>query len=400
MTAALLLCAHPGSGAAVQRSTPSVSEVESAIERSGVFLLGCVRGDGSFVYRVNMDPDVTVKEKYNVLRHAGAVYALCRYYDWGGEREALSAIRRSASFLRRRTMAPVAGRNGLLALWSNPEMTRSGKPLRAKLGGAGLGLVAFACADDAIPDLLTRSELRSLGEFVLYMQKREGSFYSLYVPSAGGRQDAWESLYYPGEAALGLLMLQEKDREGPWAGPAAKALMYLAKQREGKRAVPADHWALLATAELCEQGIAEAQRDLLVEHGRQICRTMLGEQVLGAARGKLSGGFSADGRTTPTSIRLEGLLASLAFLPDDDPLRAKVLSAVRSGVAFLLRAQVKEGRFAGAFPRAIARRDLGTQDAEDFNRRATEVRIDYVQHALCTLIDYRGIVAQEEGDAP
>ena len=38
-------------------------------------------------------------------------------------------------------------------------------------------------------------------------------------------------------------------------------------------------------------------------------------QISDPLRGPLVGGFLADGRTTPTATRMEGLLAALAFLP-------------------------------------------------------------------------------------
>ncbi|MFV1994195.1 MAG: hypothetical protein ACC661_02065 [Verrucomicrobiales bacterium] len=76
-------------------------------------------------------------------------------------------------------------------------------------------------------------------------------------------------------------------------------------------------------------------------------------------------------------------------MPTDHPLRPRVEKSASSGIAFLLRAQVKEGAFVGATPRAIARIDLPFDGSQEFNRRATEVRIDYVQHALSAMLAYR-----------
>jgi len=53
--------------------------------------------------------------------------------------------------------------------------------------------------------------LPKLGNFLLFRQKTDGSFYSKYLPEKGGRDDCWRFLYYPAEAALGLLMLYTKD---------------------------------------------------------------------------------------------------------------------------------------------------------------------------------------------
>ena len=82
------------------------------------------------------------------------------------------------------------------------------------------------------------------------MQKPNGSFYSKYIPTEGGRWDKWKSLYYPGEAALGLLMLYELDPSPLWLKAAVDALVYLASSRAHKTEVEADHWVLLAAAKL------------------------------------------------------------------------------------------------------------------------------------------------------
>ena len=98
----------------------------------------------------------------------------------------------------------------MLAVWSEPEVNRSGKPLQAKLGGTGLGLVALLSLENIQPGFTPLADLQALGRFTVYMQKEDGSFYSKYIPSAGGRWDEWQSLFYPGEAALGLLMLYQR----------------------------------------------------------------------------------------------------------------------------------------------------------------------------------------------
>ena len=56
---------------------------------------------------------------------------------------------------------------------------------------------------------------------------------------------------------------------------------------------------------------------------------------------------------------------------------------------FLINAQILAGENAGAVPRAIRTMPVdGSEDVENFNRRAGEMRIDYVQHALCAMIQY------------
>ena len=65
------------------------------------------------------------------------------------------------------------------------------------------------------------------------------------------------------------------------------------------------------------------------------------------------------------------------------------MSSVHEAMSFLVQSQVRQGEFAGAIPRAL--RQWPSDDPRNtrsFNRRATEVRIDYVQHAMSAMIQY------------
>ena len=388
---ALLLPAAAGVPARDGGGQPRAT-VEEAIEAAAGYLVRAARDDGLFVYRINTNPAVKVRPAYNLLRHAGTLYAMAMHYADEPDPAMRAAMLRAGGFLRDRAIAPLPEDEKLLAVWSRPEVIRKDRPLQAKLGGAGLGLVSLIGLEGIEPGFTPLEMLKGLGRFIVFMQKSDGSFYSKYIPSTGGRDDSWTSLYYPGEAALGLLMLHELDPSGPWFEAAGKALDYLARVREGARDVPADHWALLATAKMLSIEDAEMAPDLrarLIGHAVQNCEAILAQQIDGPGPRKVNGGFSADGRVTPTATRLEGLLAARDFLPAEAGLGAPIDTAVERGIGFLLRAQIRDGDFAGGFPRAIATLPPDLPDAARFNRRATEVRIDYVQHALSALIQYR-----------
>jgi hypothetical protein len=74
---------------------------------------------------------------------------------------------------------------------------------------------------------------------------------------------------------------------------------------------------------------------------------------------------------------------------DETELRNRILSASAEGIAFLLRAHVSSGEQRGAMPRAFALLETTHPNYSiAFNRRATEVRIDYVQHALSAMLAF------------
>jgi hypothetical protein len=128
---------------------------------------------------------------------------------------AVKTMLRAAVFLRKNYIAEGV-LPGQLAVWSAPvsERSRTAFPT-AELGATGLGLVALSAVDEAEPGTIPVSELQALGRFIVFLQREDGSFVSKYVAGKGPVTN-WESLYYPGEAALGLISLYKVDhsREG------------------------------------------------------------------------------------------------------------------------------------------------------------------------------------------
>ena len=384
----LLHLAPPGRA---ELQPPALDAVERAARDAAAYLVRSTRPDGSFRYRAGPQADGAPASDYNVLRHAGTLYAMADYYRRHPDPALKAAVLRAARFLEDKTLRPLPGRLDTLAVWSVPEIVGEDRPLQAKLGGAGLGLVALLSVEDIAPGTTALPRLRALGRFLLYMQEPNGRFVSKYIPARGGRWDEWQSLFYPGEAALGLIMLYERDSSEAWLAGARGALTYLARSREHDPEVPADHWALLATARLLSLGPPQGSPDpqaLLVRHAARICETMLRSQIPRERHPHLRGGFSATGETVRTAVYLEGLQAALTFLPRDDPARKAVQAAVPRGIAFLLRAQITSGPLAGAFPEAIGGRTGHGRAAEASDDGRGEVRIDYVQHALSALLAY------------
>jgi hypothetical protein len=372
-----------------------------AIHLSANYLLKQCGQNGMFVYRINLNPEVKPKPKYNFLRHAGAMYALAQYARAYPNPQTDQILERAAIFLKKASIAPpperltpIPERNDFQIVWSIPYITGSKKPVQAKLGGTGLGLVALLGYENQKPGSTPLEYLRKMGNFLLYMQKEDGSFYSKYYPHHGGKSDKWISLYYPGEAALGLVMLYEKDPDPKWLQASARAMAYLARFRASRGDSEPDHWALLATAKLLplyERIRPPVPKAVIINHAVQICENIFSAKTHHAKGSLLQGSFTDDGRTTPTAIRLEGLLAALTLLPDEYAgLKKQIAVSAEEGVGFLFRSQITYGEFSGAIPRAI--RPLPESHprfSKSFNRRATEVRIDYVQHALSAMLQYR-----------
>jgi hypothetical protein len=370
-----------------------IQAVKKAIDRSASYILRNTKEDGMFEYRIDLDPTVRVKKEYNIIRHAGTLYAMSMFYEMQPDPQMRAAMERAGRYLRDESIAPLPRKEDLLAIWSKPEVSRNGKPLEAPLGGTGLGLVALLGLEKIHPGFTPLPVLQKLGKFILYMQKEDGSFYALYVPSMGGYDPHWTSLYYPGEAILGLLMLYEKDPSDVWINSAVRGLIYLAESRKNKTEIPLDHWALMATEKLfsiLKNKALPVPEKRLIRHAIQISRAILQRQI--DSDGHREGGFSIEGSTTTAATSLEGLLAARSILSPNDRIREEIDAAAHRGIAFLLRTQVREGKWMGAFPRRVGDVDKNTLESEDIYSNATEVRIDFVQHALSAMIRYLDLI--------
>jgi len=397
--AALLIVGLPPSGTSQQSARAPeargaarhdrvfLGDVSRAIDLSARYLESACGQSGRFNYL--LDPNSGRQSpSYDIVRHAGAMYALAMLNRLHPDSKAIEAMARAAAFLRANYIGPDE-RSGALVVWSRPLPTKSD----ADLGAAGLGLVALAGLDQARPGAVPLTDLQGLARFIVFLQRSDGSFASKYRLGSGPVED-WNSLYYPGEAALGLISLYELDHRRGWLDAAGKALSFLARSRTRLRIaeMPPDHWALIATARFlpyCRQGDCAASRTELVEHAAHICDRFLREQIGDAADTRLIGGFDAGGRTAPSATRLEGLLAALEFLPDDATgRRGDIEGAVEQGIAFLLRSQITTGPYAGGMPGTVSGVGSIMFQADP---RASDIRIDYVQHALSAWLRYQAM---------
>ena len=375
-------------------SSVNRDELHKAINLAAGYLDKFCDENGRFTYTTNTNPKITPRPAYNILRHCGTIYSLTMYEQWSQGKKVREVIKRAIEYLKKESIGVITGREDLLAVWSLGRFNMSSAPNQVKLGGTGLGLVALASMEKIEPGTTPIEDLRKLARFVIFMQKADGSFYSKYIPSTVGRDDRWTSLYYPGEAALGLMMLYEHDPSPEWLQSAAKVIFYLAKKRANETKIEHDHWALLATAKILKYydqiDDPKLSKEAVVKHAVQICEAIVALDASLPVDSISYGGFNSDGRTTPTATRLEGLLEAVTYLPPEyNQLKQKITARVPAAINFLINSQEKSGEYAGGIPRAKVNMSYKFMSyGMDFYEKATEIRIDYVQHALSAMIQY------------
>lgn len=359
-----LLGAFVALAAQADRPLPISPAAERGSEREAAgdaarWLASRIRDDGRFRYR--SDSAGRPLPGYNSVRHAGSLWALSAQAeaDPAGSVALREPATRASRYLEHCCLRPLPGRSDRLALWSSAD----GDPLEAKLGAAGLALAAWSDRRRRGEPAPTLDELRALAAFIVDQQQSDGRFIAKFVVDAP--DDRWQSLYYPGEAALGLLALARLDGDPQWRAAAAKALLHLAESRSASGDWPPDHWALIATAALLRQPFEPSAP--LLRQVREIAERLLSAQMA-------DGSFEPLRRSAPTATRLEALLAADAVLGVDDPdLRRRLRAAIGRGSRFLLDIRRLDGAQHGAVPRAA----LDSTDP-----RAGELRIDDTQHAL------------------
>jgi hypothetical protein len=132
-------------------------------------------------------------------------------------------------------------------------------------------------------------------------------------------------------------------------------------------------------------------RTLLVRHATKISNAIISTQRGAIDQVLLDGSFDDEGRIAPCATRLEGLLAARSLLSHTSDSRNELEYACDRGVRFLLRAQITDGAYTGGFTRSIyGHPAYALTVGDERSPRASEIRIDYVQHALCALLEYRG----------
>jgi hypothetical protein len=389
------------------------------------------KNPGKFTYIAYLKEDLPLDfnkhpvEEYNLLRHNGAIYSLALSYARQPNEQVLEAMRRSVNYLKDFAIGPVPDASAtmtnddhvfekrphipnLLAAWETEKIVAgNGKPI-AKLGGAGLALIALVSLEMIEPGTSDLTYLRQIGEFIKFMQAEDGSFTCRYKPHRGGKDDTWTSLYYPGEAALGLIYLAslEKDEvyKRKWVNVAVKALRYLEgiRRPEELEDVEPDHWALLATERLLPL-LDPTSTDywLVYEHGVKVVRGMV--DVLTREELVKFGGChtGSDARTCPTATRLEGLIAALSFVrPEErfvvdsqdkmENLRDRMIYFIELGIEFLLSSQETStiNNMQGGVPVKYPITE---------HQGSREVRVDYVQHSMSGMIAYERLLLSKKG---
>ena len=368
--------------------------IEAKIFQNFSFLKSRVQENGKFVYRENLNSKIKAGSDYNLLRHAGTIYAMANFVHRHGDDKGRALISSSLNYLKENALHPMGAQ-----LFGIYEKQKDLSAEKIKLGALGLSLVAMLSVEEILPASTSKQIMIGLANMILKLQQQDGSFISIYAVQNEQALSPWVSLYYPGEAALGLIMLYEKDGNKKWLNSAILAMEYLANIRRDSKKVPVDHWAVIASVKILsamiQEGMSSQRIRLVEEHMMQVVDRIAEDATSFPSKHALSNGspLTTTQATTPTATRLEALLAAYPYMIEHNMNVTKVRKVIEMGTRFLCHAQVYEGSFIGAMLKYPYK---PIQDVEDDIKKGvkaseTEFRIDYNQHALSAMMAYHDL---------
>ena len=338
--------------------------------------------DGRFQYRRNIDSDINYENTtYNSLRHAGTLYSMYMYEQYGLVQKYKEARIKSSKYFVERYVKKL-GSNKYVVI-SLPEEENIKFPI-AKSGAAGVALCALS-------NLYKENEieleiLQGLGEFLLYVQNEGGNVYAYYDLKSKAINKEAEALYYPGEAAAGLMYLYEIDPQQKWLDAAKKALLYIANTRKDLSLdMPFDHWSVLAIEKLFKANlVTPEEKSLLRNYAEQMAIPMLSNQITNV-NNSYFGAFKDNIRPCSLGTIMEGL-SSVYFCTDNDNLKKIIYKSLSIGCMFLSKVQVKTGEQAGGLPNSANWVKPGVTP------NASVIRIDNVQHVVTGWLKFQNII--------
>lgn len=338
--------------------------------------------DGRFTYRNNVNTEITYDNNvYNSLRHAGVLYSMYMYEEYGLETKYYDERVRASKYFVERYVEKLE--DGKYCVISNPK--EEGVNIKiAKSGASGLALCALSnLAKSKEVDL---EVLRGIGEFILSLQNEDGNIYAYYDLEKKEINKEAEAVFYPAEAAAGLLYLYEVDPQKKWLDAVKKTLAYLMKTRKKMDLnIPFDHWSVLIIEKLFKSNLAAPEeKNSMRAYAEQMAIPMLSNQITNS-KNSYYGAFKDNIRPCSLGTIMEGM-ASIYFCTDSEDLRKILLKSMSIGNLFLSKVQVKTGPHAGGLPNSANWVKPGVTP------NASVIRIDNVQHVATGWLKFQNIL--------
>jgi len=310
---------------------------------------------------------------YNLLRHAGTTYSLFQLYNHTGQENHYEAGQKALKWLKRQR------RFG----HDDPTRCFEVRGEKVKLGGAGLTLLALVEQAKAKPDEADWEWMHCLANHIVAETDEQGYMASFFTDGDIYKWSDHRSIYYPGEALLGLVRLYEIDPDPRWQECAVRGTDFLVHERWHalglELQVPPDCWLIQSLEVLHRQVPDPAYAEYAFRIGRKLTGPQLVSDRVPAdlLGGRVSGSLP---HVVSTGSRGEGMSAAAKLERRVRPGENFYLERLRLNSHYALRNQYTEPILFG-----LARPETSLGGFRDSPIKP-EVRIDGVQHNLSGLL--------------
>jgi hypothetical protein len=323
--------------------------------------------DGSFHYYYDAATDRVEPRRYNIVRHAGTTLSLLDLYAATRDARYLESSRRAITFLKTRFRAARSGDAVYVLDYDG----------KAKLGASGLALAAIARQIQLDRKFADRPSAKRLANLILAMQRKDGSFEMRYRLQSADDQ-AFESLYYPGEALLGLIRLFSLNGDQRLLEAAHRGAGFLIESQRRMDKLPPDAWLMQALGDLYKA----SPRKQYASHAIALAEAMIAEQYDDSGPADHAGGFGpGPPRATPAASRAEGLVPAYRLARSIADVRASKIATALGATARFQLAQQFTPENSGSLPNP-ARARGGFREG----LTSARIRIDFVQHNISSLL--------------
>jgi hypothetical protein len=372
----------------------SAASLRAAALAGGHYLAAHLGADGRFDYEVNLTSG-EVSSEYNLPRHSGASYFLAQLYRLTGDTTLRDAVVRAFDYMSKLIgQGRCSGTTPEGKPWSC--LVEPGSPT-SSLGSTALAVVALAEYETATQDTQYHELMTRMAEFVLWMQRDDGSFRHYYDVRASRPDQDSRVLYFDGEATLAMVRMRLLTGDVRYQQSAVRALDFLVGWYDwfvGGFLYGEDHWTCIA-AEALSPAVKDERWLSFCNGFARFLRTQ--QQYPGdlPAQEDWAGAYNLTPfvapHNTPAGSRTEAMISTyLLGVAHGEP-NAEVRAQVLSALQYLLGQQIgadaeydvdDKARGRGAMPKSPLERT---------------VRIDYVQHGCSAMVRAAMFLEQEGG---
>lgn len=349
-----------------------------------------INDNGKFLYAYYPNNFRKLK-KYNVLRHAGCVWALFYFLnntdfhifnriqnDKIGEKTFY--LHDNIEFIRDRAIRALRYLYTKFILNSPVNIFAPVERGYIKTGAIGLSILAYLEAHKYLSDPSHLEIAEKLGGALLNLQEDSGKLSWHKFNTSSLTKDSFKSDFYDGECALALLKLYQKKEEVPEILISAEALIdWKLGHKELENQFTRDHWMLQAIE------LNNKIRDDLIGD-QKIFSNRITKRINQIAKRIMEDPYNPNEHDIFGSIacRSEALLSYLEIFRNNPSeaiyTKDQVLDKLQEYLSFQASGQLQSGLSKGAWIR---------------NRKSNLIRCDFAQHNIMAFLRYTKFI--EEG---